>query len=284
MNDQSQLLEKLRYAAADLPLRRFFLPDGVAPAPAGAAPLMPYDRLVVVLSGSKREPLSLDKCRREVLLETGDLYLQRKNLWEFCSYETEQEILVLSLQQSFWRISTHTVASAGSAPESCNCIIPRPAPTALKELFNVLKNLREYPDDSIWIHIVKALFLLAAEESNTDYRPLDSAQEKFYRVLEYVEQCYLRKITRKELADKFHLSESYLSFLFKTYSGSSFQGYVLQARLDYAEQMLQETIRSVKEIGTMCGFESDIYFIRCFRSRFGISPGRYRLARSRKSL
>jgi AraC family cel operon transcriptional repressor len=54
------------------------------------------------------------------------------------------------------------------------------------------------------------------------------------------------------------------------------------AQLDVATRLLTLTNRDIVDVAMDCGFGSLGYFYRCFRSRFGTSPRRYRLAHRRQ--
>ena len=70
------LTEALERIAGGMEFRRFLLPDGVAALdpPAGT---QPCDRLLFVMHGVKREPMSLGGEAREIELAPGDAYLVR---------------------------------------------------------------------------------------------------------------------------------------------------------------------------------------------------------------
>lgn len=99
---------------------------------------------------------------------------------------------------------------------------------------------------------------------------------RFVPVLQYIEENFNRRITNGELSDIMYLSATYFSNLFTKQFGVSPQQYILQKRLNTAATMLLESSRSVKEIALSCGFESESYFSRQFRSFTGIPPGKYR--------
>jgi AraC-like DNA-binding protein len=62
-------------------------------------------------------------------------------------------------------------------------------------------------------------------------------------------------------------------------SGETFGQYVLRRRLDETAHRLRDPAhasRSAMEVAFDCGFTDASYFGRCFRRRFGMTPGDYR--------
>ena len=78
------------------------------------------------------------------------------------------------------------------------------------------------------------------------------------------------------LAEISGYSRWYFSREFKKNLGLSVPQYVMELRLQQAEELLQSTQYSVKEIAEMCGFRNTAYFIRCFSEMFGVTPSIFR--------
>ncbi|WLV24631.1 response regulator [Aciduricibacillus chroicocephali] len=78
------------------------------------------------------------------------------------------------------------------------------------------------------------------------------------------------------LANALSLSPSYLSSLFKTLYGTTFQQYMITARLDRAKILLLSTDMKIYEIAAAVGFEDPNYFSAAFKKQFGTSPNRYK--------
>lgn len=79
-------------------------------------------------------------------------------------------------------------------------------------------------------------------------------------------------------ARKFSLSNIYFRQLFKTFIGSPPQQYVIECRLNKAANLLVMTDVHVKEIAFRTGFNSEFYFSRLFKKKFGLSPKEFRRA------
>ncbi|QBQ40451.1 AraC family transcriptional regulator [Sphingobacterium psychroaquaticum] len=90
----------------------------------------------------------------------------------------------------------------------------------------------------------------------------------------YIRQNIGEKISLDTLAAEAGMSKSALSRAFKTELGVSPVEYVIRERIAYAKQVLQQS-KSVKIACFSAGFSDINYFVRLFKQREGITPGRY---------
>jgi AraC-like DNA-binding protein len=64
---------------------------------------------------------------------------------------------------------------------------------------------------------------------------------------------------------------------FKLETGTTPWRYLINQKLDFArEQLITYPNKTIKEIATELGFDNPDYFTRCFSSRYGVTPGKYR--------
>ncbi len=78
------------------------------------------------------------------------------------------------------------------------------------------------------------------------------------------------------IASGLSVSDSYLRRVFRDAYGMSPLAYLTHVRIRYAKNMLESEFFSIDQIGALCGFQSVGYFIQCFRSKTGETPGNYR--------
>ena len=76
----------------------------------------------------------------------------------------------------------------------------------------------------------------------------------------------------ERIATQIGLSARSMQTLFVHHLGTAPHAYYLDLRLDAARRLLQQTRRSLVEIGVACGFASASAFSRAFRRRYGRSP------------
>jgi AraC family L-rhamnose operon transcriptional activator RhaR len=82
--------------------------------------------------------------------------------------------------------------------------------------------------------------------------------------------------TLADLAERAHVSPSYLCRLFMRELGISPLHYLERRRLELTAQLLLEGDLSINEIGSIAGWADANYMTRRFRSAQGMSPSRYR--------
>ncbi|MBQ7170869.1 MAG: helix-turn-helix transcriptional regulator [Clostridia bacterium] len=80
----------------------------------------------------------------------------------------------------------------------------------------------------------------------------------------------------EKMAEYVYLSRSYFSIRYKEYYGVSPNEDLIQASLLLAVRLLTTTRIQVTDVAYECGFRSLEYFIRLFKSKYGVTPGKYR--------
>lgn len=83
-------------------------------------------------------------------------------------------------------------------------------------------------------------------------------------------------ITVAKVARRFHYSPSYLTSLYKRVFGVGIAEQVTEYRIDRARELLSSTASPVADIAREVGYDDPKYFMRVFRQRTGLTPGRYR--------
>ncbi len=64
--------------------------------------------------------------------------------------------------------------------------------------------------------------------------------------------------------------------IFRNAAGTTPYGWLLNAKIDAACELLRNSGMAVKEIAGLLGFRDEYYFARLFRRRRGVSPGKFR--------
>jgi AraC-like DNA-binding protein len=92
----------------------------------------------------------------------------------------------------------------------------------------------------------------------------------------YLDEHLDEEVTVPHLAAEIGLSPWYLARRFREVTGTSPHRYLVDARLDRAEQLLREGRLTVTQVCHRVGFGSLGHFIGAFRSRTGLPPARWR--------
>jgi len=98
-------------------------------------------------------------------------------------------------------------------------------------------------------------------------------------VLTFIHAHYHRPLTLDELAAMTGYSKSRFSHLFAEAMGISPIQYQNDLRLNAARELLSSTNLTVADVARSCGFSDPLYFSRCFRKKYGVSPTEYRKMR-----
>lgn len=96
------------------------------------------------------------------------------------------------------------------------------------------------------------------------------------RIQRHIETNIRERLTLESIAQQFHLSQSYLSHLFKAITGSSIMGYCTAYRLQLAKGYLTQTDWEINRILDACGFTDNSNFSRIFKQSTGLTPSQFR--------
>ena len=105
------------------------------------------------------------------------------------------------------------------------------------------------------------------------------APKNFEYVVNYLSENYYEKIVFTELASHLKLSYDYFQHRFRRLMGVSPQRFLLQKRLEAAEEMLTGSQASCTEIAYRCGFSNSSQFSMLFKREKGVTPYQFRQSR-----
>lgn len=78
------------------------------------------------------------------------------------------------------------------------------------------------------------------------------------------------------LANHMNVSLSYLSTVFKQSMGINLSTYIINLRIEKAQQLLTHFQYPICDISLQCGYEDPRYFSKIFKKKLGLSPSEYR--------
>lgn len=97
------------------------------------------------------------------------------------------------------------------------------------------------------------------------------------QVRSYIEGHYCESsLCTKELANRFSISLGYLSASYRKVFGITISKYIITKRVSYAASLLRETQLSIQSVSENSGFNNLSYFMRVFKSYYGMTPGQFR--------
>lgn len=125
---------------------------------------------------------------------------------------------------------------------------------------------------------VASIFIYDQEHLPADRQPtiqvgrLGFVEPRLTAAIRLMEGSIEEPLKVGRIAGEIGLSARSMQTLFVTHLGAPPHAYYLGLRLDAARRLLQQTRRSLVEIGVACGFASASAFSRAFRRRYGRSP------------
>lgn len=96
------------------------------------------------------------------------------------------------------------------------------------------------------------------------------------RIIRYINHNIYSHISVRQLAELFHVNESYLSKLFSCQVKTSLSNYILTRKIDEAKRLLINTDMPLSSISYQLSFSSQAHFQKAFKKISGMTPGEYR--------
>lgn len=120
-------------------------------------------------------------------------------------------------------------------------------------------------------------------QSYSNYTDLQNAQlsaskfdqQQLERIDHYIVKHCSQTITIEALADLLHCSKFYFLREFKKLVGITPYQYLLNKRMEMAQQQLSKPDASIAVVASELGFNDQSHFSRTFKKEFGITPGQY---------
>lgn len=98
-------------------------------------------------------------------------------------------------------------------------------------------------------------------------------------IIRYIEENYTDiNLNISMIGERFKLTPTYLSKLFKDQSGESLLDYIGKVRVEKAKQLLSDNNYNILDVAEAVGFINSNAFIRAFKRYEGVTPGKYKIS------
>lgn len=140
----------------------------------------------------------------------------------------------------------------------------------------ILKNIRSelestFPQDHKLGYLLQQLFYEIIEQHNGEMAP------EIANAIKYMYDNYEKELRIETIAQQVSLSRSYFSKLFLKETGYTPRDYILNIRINMAQDMLlRNSSDSIQKIAEDCGFANASHFCRLFKQKVGKSPKVFR--------
>lgn len=258
--------------------------EGKRPANPHPAFFMEAPRLIVGLAG--RGTFITIEDGREVMLDlaAGQVLFLAPCTWICPVPRTAYRSLGVVFRPDSTRLTIHArraVAPDGTIP-SRYLAQWRTLETLGVKGEHLLQLLREAPAARLGdrtfgalVEILLAEIATLVEQASEHVRPGQNVL--WQSVCDYLSEHWSDPdLSRKTAARFFNRHPNHFSRFFHTHARQNFRTYLNEIRLERSLHFLRDLRYNVTDVANLCGFTDVQYFIRCFRQRFGFTPGEYR--------
>lgn len=275
------------WLAAPCPLPVLRVLEGRRPAAAPPAYFMEVPRLIVGLVG-RGTFLTIENDREVTLdLAPGQALFLAPYTWICPVPRVAYRSLGVVFRPDSTRLTIHARSAMGAdgAFESRYLAQWRTHETLGAKGEQLLQLLREPPADRLGDRtFVLLLEILIAElASLVEKAPAHerSSQSVLWQsVCDYLSEHWSDpQLSRESTARFFNRHPNHFSRFFHAHTNQNFRSYLNEIRLERSLHFLRDLRYNVTDVASLCGFTDVQYFIRCFRQRFGFTPGKYRTRR-----
>jgi AraC-like DNA-binding protein len=106
--------------------------------------------------------------------------------------------------------------------------------------------------------------------------------QTYYDIIDYIKSNINRNLKISELAAHFGYNEKYLTHLFTKTTGVSLKQFILNAKMDYANYLLTDSNKSIREISYELGYMDSRNFTKAYKKIFELTPTEYRNSFSKR--
>ena len=139
-------------------------------------------------------------------------------------------------------------------------------------LFKKIFNLWIQRDEGYYLKCMSVLYEILALMQIKNYLPKEK-YEKIAPAIQYISENFRTEdISCEFLAEICGISYSYLKRLFIEKFKVSPKEYIIQARINYACDLLPLKLFNIKQVAEQCGFRDPAFFSREFKKYVGSSP------------
>ncbi len=150
----------------------------------------------------------------------------------------------------------------------------------IQRLFMNIVDCFEKKGQYMLLEIKTHISMLIVFLLNNGYIKIIESPEKdeiFYKkVFQFISHNYTQNITSKDVSDELSYNHSYFCRKFRKCFDRQFNDYLNMFRVFESQRLFMENDKTITQIAVECGFNSQIYFTKCFKKYIGILPSEYR--------
>ncbi|MBP1569753.1 MAG: helix-turn-helix domain-containing protein [Oscillospiraceae bacterium] len=241
--------------------------------------------LVYVISGKAEYSIK----NRSFSVSEGDFIFVDYNTAHGYSTETGVEMECFHIKHEYLEQLIPLFDSSRICCNSADSLLPENDYGKLKE--NFLKMVKHFGNDNdldimgFHCYLFMLVYILIRDFTfkDGDYRKnqLKKSDNQIDIIIDYIHKHYNEQISLDVISEKFHLSSSYISRLFKEQLNIGYKDYLNRIRLNHAVYMLTNSTENIVDIANECGFPNNKSFIESFKTSYGMTPSAFRKSQKR---
>lgn len=126
-------------------------------------------------------------------------------------------------------------------------------------------------------NIFRTFHQLIQEYPSTKGQQKAGSYEHFNQAVQLMKDNLEKGYNVSDVTAALHLSRSYVHTIFKKFTESSPQQFLLNLRIDEAKEILKETDYSIQAVASLVGYKDQFTFSKAFKRIVGVSPQEFRL-------
>lgn len=198
----------------------------------------------------------------------GDSFMSQQMCEELLFLLKEKSVNDVNILKEYLRDSFNAI-QRGVLPKT-------DTPSYLQELYeNFYYTLQEIREISA-AETEFANYIMACCEYFQLQTKDSAADVNMEEIEEFIRLNYMEDISLDQIAEKYHISASYLSKHIKNHLGKNYIDYITDLRIKKAKELLVESKKSIKEISVEVGYNSQTYFCKVFKKAVGVNASEYK--------
>lgn len=240
-------------------------------------------QIFLVLEGKLEIEIGLDKYQ----IEAGEVEIVNPNEVHSLNTITDKNLLmVFTIDPSFFQEYYHGAKDMFYYADSSKREIQQSAKyDQLREslavlFYEVLAKHKNYKSEvhqqllSLMFYLLNNFHYLYYEGENLEDDDLEL--ERYHRIVSYITNNYMEKVSLQEIADREFLTSQYLSYKIKATFGHGFNDYLNLTRVEESVKLLLNTDMNITEISQEVGFSHVRYYNKHFKAHYKLTPLQYR--------
>lgn len=150
-----------------------------------------------------------------------------------------------------------------------------------KDIFNKIEAENKHKNKDYYelqkIYLKEILILISRYRIKKNLTEFDETYSIIQNAAKYISENYNSNLSLEFLAQKYAMSPSHFSKLFKTLTGIGLNEYINISRISAAEKLLLNKKISITTVATECGFNDSNYFAAVFKKLKGITPKKFQM-------